>query len=241
MDYATPLGIIALAALVHASFQLGVSMMTLLGGHSLSAKHSASRTLGLVTCFFWGAFVMTMLIVSCIAYIITKLWVDGLPAWPWIIASSLLLGIGIVIWAVYYRRGREGTELWLPRAMARFLAGRTKATKDGAEAFSLGLTSVLTEFVFVIPPAIACALAVTTLPVQWQFPALVLYTLIASFGLGLVVVLIGSGRRISTIQRWRETHKRFLQFVAGGGFIVLGAFIYVSYALLPTVTFTGVF
>ena len=241
MDYATPLGIIALAALVHASFQLGVSMMTLLSGHSLSAKQSGRRTLGLVTCFFAGAFVMTMLIVSFIAFLVTKLWPHGLAAWPWMIASSLLLGIGIVIWATYYRRGRDGTELWLPRAMARFLAGRTKATKDGAEAFSLGLVSVLAECIFVIPPAFAAALAITTFPIQWQFPTLLLYTLIASLGLALVVVLIGSGRRISTIQRWRETHKRFLQFAAGGGFIVLGAFIYASYALLPTVMLQGIF
>jgi len=241
MDYATPLGIIALAALVHASFQLGVSMMTLLSGHSLSAKRSAGRTLGLVASFFAGAFVMTMLVVSTLAFLITKLWTTGLPAFPWIIASSLLIGVGIIIWAAYYRRGREGTALWIPRAMARFLEERTKATKDGAEAFSLGLTSVLAESVFVIPHAFAAALTITTISAQWQLLALVIYTLVASLGLAIVVVLIGSGRRISTIQRWRETHKRFLQFAAGGGFIVLGAFIYASYVLLPITMLKGIF
>lgn len=236
MDYATPLGIIALAGLVHASFQAGVSMMTLLSGHSLSRQHSARRALALVTSFFWGSFVMTMLIVSLLAYIITKLGSGDLPVWPWIIASSLLFGFGLVVWVIYYRPARAGTELWLPRAMARFLSERTKATHNGAEAFSLGLVSVLAEFVFVAPLAFAAALAITSLPVGWQLPSVVGYTLIASLGLGILVVLIGSGRHIGTIQRWRETHKRFLQFVAGGGFIVLGFFIYVSYAMVPAIS-----
>lgn len=236
MDYATPLGIIALAGLVHASFQLGVSMMTLLSGHSLSAKRSGKRALALVTYFFLGAVVMTMLVVSFIAYVITRSYAGELPIWIWTVSSSLLLGLGIVVWAFYYRPGRDGTALWLPRSAARFLSERTKSTRNGAEAFSLGLTSVVAELVFVVPPALAAALAITTLPVVWQLPGVLLYVLVASLGLGIVVVLTGSGRRISTIQRWREAHKRFLQFAAGGGLLVLGFFIYVTYVVAPMMT-----
>lgn len=238
MDYATPLGIIALAGLIHASFQLGVSMMTLLSGHSLSAKRSAQRTLGLVTCFFVGALVMTTLATSLAAYTVATLWPDNLPVWVWTVVSSLLLGLGLVVWIFYYRPGRAGTQLWLPRSLAHFLSARTKATRDGAEAFSLGLTSVLAELAFIFPPTCAAALAITRLPGSWQLPALAAYALVASMGLGIVVVMIGSGRRISTIQRWRETHKRFLQFAAGGGLIILGFFIYVTYAVTP-VMLTG--
>lgn len=236
MDYATPLGIIALAGLVHASFQLGVSMMTLLSGHSLSAKRSGKRALALVTYFFLGAVVMTMLVVSFIAYVITRSYAGELPIWIWTVSSSLLLGLGIVVWAFYYRPGRDGTALWLPRSAAHFLSERTKSTRNGAEAFSLGLTSVVAELVFVVPPALAAALAITTLPVVWQLPGVLLYVLVASLGLGIVVVLTGSGRRISTIQRWREAHKRFLQFAAGGGLLVLGFFIYVTYVVAPMMT-----
>jgi MFS family permease len=236
MDYATPLGIIALAGLVHASFQLGVSMMTLLSGHSLSSKRSKQRTLGLVTCFFMGAVVMTMLVVSFIAYVVTQSFAGDLPVWLWTLSSSLLLGLGIVVWAFYYRPGRDGTALWLPRTAARFLSERTKSTRNEAEAFSLGLTSVLAELVFAIPPALAAALAITTLPVVWQLPGVLLYVVVASLGLGIVVVLTGSGRRISTIQRWRESHKRFLQFAAGGGLLVLGFFIYVTYVVAPVMS-----
>jgi hypothetical protein len=233
MDYATPLGIIALAGLVHASLQLGVSMMTLLSGHSLSATRSARRALRLVACFFCGAVVMTMLIVALTAFILSRLWSDELPIGLWAIASSLLLGLGIVVWLIYYRPARRGTELWLPRPLARFLTHRTKATRDGAEAFSLGLTSVMAEFPFVLPPVFVASLAMSTLPVSWQIPGLAAYTIVASLGLGVVLVLLGSGHRISTIQRWREAHKTFLQFAAGGGLIVLGFFVYVTYVLVP--------
>lgn len=233
MDYLTPLGIIALAGLIHASLQLGISMMTLLSGHSLSAKRSSERTLGLVACFFCGAVVMTMLIVSCAAYMVTRVWPGELSIWVWVMLSSLLASIGLVVWIAYYRPRGEGTELWVPRALAQFLSDRTKATRDGAEAFSLGLASVFVELLFVLPPALTAAFAITTLPTAWQLPSLLAYTLISSLGLGIVVVLIGSGRRISTIQRWRETHKKFLQFVAGAGLIILGCFIYATYVALP--------
>ena len=239
MDYATPFGIIALAALVHTSFQVGISMMTLISGHSLSAQRSARRTLWLVACFWVGAVIMTALLVSFAALIAIQVWAGTLPVLVWTIASGALLGLGIVVWLVYYRPNRAGTELWLPRAMARFLSHRTKATRDGAEAFSLGLTSILAELPFVAPLVFVASIAITTLPVAWQLPGLVIYVLIASFGLGIVLVLIGSGRRISTIQRWRETHKHFLQFVAGGGCIVLGFFIYVTYVIMPAVLAGG--
>lgn len=233
MDYLTPLGIIALAGLIHASLQLGVSMMTLLSGHSLSAARSRERTLGLVVCFFGGAVIMTMLIVSCAAYIATILWPGELSIWVWVMLSSVLASIGLVVWISYYRPRGEGTELWVPRALARFLSDRTKATRDGAEAFSLGLASVFVELLFVLPPALTAAVMISTLPYPWQLPSLLAYTLISSLGLGIVVVLIGSGRRISTIQRWRETHKTFLQFVAGAGLIILACFIYATYVALP--------
>jgi hypothetical protein len=233
MDYATPLSIIALAGLIHASFQAGVSMILLLNGHSLIAKHSSRRTLGLAASFSGGAFVMTMLIVSFIAFAATRMWPQGLPIWLWNITFSLLLGLGTVVWACYYRHNCDGTTLWLPRAMARFLSDRTKATHDGAEAFSLGLTAVLAEFLFVVPTAMAAALTMTLLPASWQGPGVLLYSLLASLGLGIVVVLLGGGHHIGTIQRWRESHKRFLQFVAGAGLIILGFFIYSNYVLMP--------
>jgi hypothetical protein len=42
-----------------------------------------------------------------------------------------------------------------------------------------------------------------------------------------VWILIGSGHKLSAIQKWREDNKGFLQFAAGGALAVLGFFVYV--------------
>ncbi len=236
MDTPTALAIIGLAALMHAGFQLSVSMVTLLSSHSIGSKHSGNRTLQLVLGFFAGTVTMTTLLVSFLAYLVSTLYSAYVPLWVWAAVCGLLIGLGIAVWVFYYRR-RSGTTLWVPRSLARFLTERIKATKSPVESFSLGLTGVIAEVLFMLAPAAAAALSLTYLPHRWQLPGLLLYIVLASLGMMIVVVLIGSGHKISAIQRWRESNKRFLQFIAGGGFLVLGAFIYAN--VVAAVSLTG--
>ena len=55
--------IILLAALTHASFQLSVSVLTLLSGHALGRKTAHMRLLRLTGGFILGAGVMTVLLI----------------------------------------------------------------------------------------------------------------------------------------------------------------------------------
>lgn len=228
MDYPTVFGIIGLAALIHASFQLSVSMVTLLSGHSLGSKARSNHTMALVGAFFAGVVVMTMLSVSFLAYLGEQLFRHGVPQLVWSVVAGLSMGLGVAVWAFYYRRGKSGTSLWLPRTMARFLSERTKATANTAESFSLGIASVVAEGIFIVAPASAAALAMIHLPAPLQLTGMVLYTAIASLGILLVIMLIGSGHKLSHIQRWREENKRFLQFAAGSALLVLGFYVYVN-------------
>lgn len=227
MDQITALAIITLAALLQSSFQLSVSMATLLSSHSIGSKHSGRRTTNLILGFLFGVITMTTLVISFLAYAATVSFRGFIPAAAWGIVCGLMIGLGLAVWAFYYRR-KSGTSLWIPRGMARFLSERTKATKSMAESFSLGLTSVVAELLFSIAPAAAAALALTYLPSRWQIGGLALYVVIATLGITVVTMLVGGGHKISTIQRWREQNKRFLQFAAGSGFLVLGAFIYAN-------------
>ena len=59
--------IVAVAALIHASFQLSVSMLTLLSSHTIGAKRSHARLLKLSGAFTFGVIVMTILALSTIA------------------------------------------------------------------------------------------------------------------------------------------------------------------------------
>lgn len=228
MDTFTSLAIVGFAALIHASFQLSVSVLTLLSGHAIGAKKSHARLVRLTTSYTTGAGVMTLLILAFTSLIFLHAFGTQVPLLVWALVCGLVLGIGIAVWLFYYRRGTKGTELWLPRAFAKFLTDRSKKTHQGAEAFSLGLTSVIAELVFIIPTVAIAALVLIELPPVWQLVGIGIYTLISLLGLLIVWSLIGSGRSLARIQKWRTENKRFLQFSSGSALIVLGFFVYVS-------------
>ena len=226
MDIASSLAIVTLAALVHASFQLSVSVLTLLSGHAIGAKHSHARILRLTFGFVSGAGVMTLLALSFISLVFLHLFGHDAPQVIWAIACGLLIGVGLAVWIFYYRR-EKGTSLWIPRSFARHLSDRSKATKSAAEAFSLGLTSVISEMLFIAAPMIISALVLIQLPGHWQLVGIAIYAVISLLTLFSVWILIGSGHKLSSIQKWREDNKRFLQFAAGGALAILGFFVYV--------------
>jgi hypothetical protein len=240
MDVPTSLGIIILAGLIHASFQLSISMITLLSGHAIGSHTATRRTMRLVGAFLGGVVVMTMLSVSFLGYAASQLFRHDVPPIIWSVVSGLMIGLGIAVWAFYYRR-RVGTSLWVPRSFARVLIDRTKATRHSVESFSLGLTSVIAEGLFIIAPASAAALAMISFPAPLQLVGVGLYTLTASLGILIVVVLIGSGHKLSRIQKWREDNKRFLQFAAGSALLVLGFYLYVNAVVATAVVPVGGF
>jgi len=227
------LAIIAFAALIHASFQLSVSMLTLLSGHAIGSKTAHAKLLRLTNGFLLGVAVMTMLIISFIAFVFQHVFGNTIPLVAWAISCGLLLGLGVAVWAFYYRR-EKGTSLWLPRGIARYLSDRTKSTKRSAEAFGLGLSSVVGELIFVLAPMVISALVLVRLEPVWQLAGIGLYTLISLLSLLIVNALVGSGHKLSRIQKWRESNKRFLQFSAGSGLLILGFYVYVDQVLSVT-------
>lgn len=227
MDIVTSLAIVTLAALIHASFQLSVSVLTLLSGHAIGAAASQRRVLRMTGSYVLGAGVMTVLLLTLIAYVFGIFFDTQAPLMVWAIACGLLMGVGIAVWAFYYRRDK-GTTLWVPRAFARHLSARSKATKDSTEAFSLGLTAVISELMFILAPLAISALVLLQLPQPWQAFGIVIYATVSLLTLISIWVLISTGNRLTDVQRWREKNKHFLQFAAGGALIVLGCFVYVS-------------
>ena len=225
MDIFASLAVITLAGLVHASFQLSVSVLTLLSGHAIGAQHSRRRVLSLTSSFVFGTVVITTLLLATIALVFNTLFGSQPPHVLWIVISGVMIAIGIAVWAFYYRRDR-GTSLWVPRGFATFLAQRAKATKTNPEAFSLGVTSVLSELLFVIAPLLVSAAVLVTLPPLLQLVGIVLYVVVSLITLGSVWVLVGGGRSLSEIKRWREANKYFLQFAAGAALIILAVFVY---------------
>ena len=227
------LAIIAFAALIHASFQLSVSMLTLLSGHAIGSKTAHNKLVRLTSSFSLGVAVMTLLLLSFMAFVLQHSFGNHAPLLVWAVACGLVLGLGVAVWAFYYRR-ETGTSLWIPRSMARYLSERTKATKLGTEAFGLGLSSVIAELLFIIAPMTVSALVLIQLEPIMQLLGVAIYTVISLLSLLIVWGLIGSGHKLSQIQKWRENNKRFLQFAAGSGLLILGFYVYVDQVVTAT-------
>lgn len=228
--------IVIVAGLIHASFQLSVSVLTLLSSHTIGHKRSHRRLIALTNSFTLGVGVMTLLLLSFAALVLLPVIQDSRTEMlTWTIVCGFLGGLGLAVWLFYYRRHEAGTTLWVPRGMARFLHDRTKATKDPSEAFSLGLSSVLGELLFIFAPLVVAALALLPLETTWQLAGIALYSFVSLLSLLIVNGLIGSGHSISRIQKWRESNKRFLQFAAGSGLLILGFYLYVEQVMTATV------
>lgn len=227
MDIPSSLAIVSLAALIHASFQLSVSVLTLLSGHSIGAKHSQARLFRLTTSFVLGAGVMTMLLLSSASLLLLHSFDGNTPQFVWAAGCGLLIGVSISVLIFYYRH-EKGTVLWIPSGITNYLSKRTKSTKLSAEAFGLGLSSVIGELLFIVAPLFMAALVLVQLPPIWQLAGIAIYTVISLLSLIIVWVLIGSGHNLGKIQKWRESNKYFMQFAAGAGLVVLAFFVYTT-------------
>lgn len=239
MEIVGSLAIVVFAALIHASFQLSVSTLTLMSGHAIGKKTAHTKLVRLAGGFLIGAAVMTTLLLSTSAFVAGSLVGNETPAIIWSMSSGILLALGVSVWLFYFRRSGSGTALWLPRSVAEFLRKRSKQTHSSGEAFSLGLSSVIAESLFILGPILVSSLALIHLSPIWQLVGVGLYTGISMLSLLTVGVLIGGGKGLGMIQKWRESNKHFMQFAAGGGLLVLGFYIYVEEVVTSTVRAAG--
>ena len=202
-------------------------MLTVLSSHVIGSKSSQAKISRLTSSFLLGTIVMTVLVLSFVSYLFQRWFQSGVPVSAWVFSCGLLFGIGIAVWAFYYRH-QKGTTIWLPRNVARYLSERSRSTKSSAEAFGLGLNSVIAELVFLSGAIIVSSLVMIGLSAELQVIAIIIYVVVSTSSLILVWALVGSGHSISSIQKWREQNKHFLQFAAGSGFIILAFYVYVD-------------
>ncbi len=225
VDTYISLSVVILAAFIHASFQLSISVLTLMSGHALGRKTARHRLINLIGGYLFGATVMTTLLLTFVAYLFGSLITGPIPGLWWAIGCGAAVGVGVSVWLFYYR-GQLGTVLWIPRGFAQHLDSRSKATKSATESFSLGLSSILSEMLFIFAPIFLAALILIPLSPDMQLFGILLYATVSLLPLYIIGLLIGSGHKISHIQRWRERNKRFLQFAAGSGLFLLGLYVY---------------
>ena len=234
------LAIVILASMVHASFHLSISILTLLGGHSLSRKKTNFQLTKLSMSLVFGSIFATVLIFCTFAYLGEIFYNIAFLKITWAVLIGMLVSAGISTWGFYYRRGEKlqnGTELWIPRPRAKYLSLRASKTDHSAEAFSLGMVGVFSEILFYFAPLVIVSLLTTKFSPAFQFAILIIYVMISNLPVFSIACMISGGHPISEIQVWRNKNKRFMQFSAGLGMLVLAFIVSV---IIFTPEFLGV-
>lgn len=217
------LGVIILAAVTHATLQLGLGAMLLLY-HASAGKHVKKRTRQLATSYVTGVWLMVTLMLLACCYLILVLAGGPLETWCLMVLGVMLVVLAILAWIFYYRSGRS-TELWLPKVVARYINRRAKATESNTEAFSLGFLAELAEMPFSIVLMVIAANSVLLLPQGWQVAAIFGYTIVAILPLGFLRLTVRRGKTAVEVQKWRVRNKPFFRLLTGLCFVALAWFL----------------
>ena len=219
---------IALAGIVQASLQLSLGGLVLLY-HSSMGQHRRRKTRYLAKSYIWGALAISFLAVCAGAFLIDRIFQGTIAREAVFVIFGILLASAVVMWLLYYRRGKQTTQTWLPKSLTRYIARRAGNTRDNIEAFSLGMLSAFAELplTLAIYAVAANCLVTTTQP----FIALGVYLAIVAIPMVALKLRIKSGRNVAEVQRWRIRNKQFVRIISGGAFAVLAFFILTYWGL----------
>lgn len=224
MDMVIPFSEVFLAAVIHATLQLGLGALLLLY-HASLGKHIRKKTRAIVNCYIAGVGTLIILAIYAVCFVMDRFFGKALYVEELFIVVGMLVALAIAAWVIYYRRGKS-TELWLPRTVARFIDKRAKATDNKTEAFSLGILTSLAEMPFTLVLVVVAANSILKLPLSQQIVAAIMYMVVSLMPMIILRIAIRKGNTVVDIQRWRVKNKNFLRAITGAGFLVLGIFIF---------------
>lgn len=216
-------GVIALAAIVHASLQLEVGALMLLY-HASLGKHIKKKTRSLVSSYILGSALLVVLFLSTIIFLIATFTSSSLSTKSLAILSAVLLMLALSIWLFYYR-SRQTTELWLPKSISRYINRRAKLTESNIEAYSLGMLTAFAEMPFSIVLLIVAGNSIILLPFEWQFLSVLAYAFVSVLPLFILRISIRRGNTVVDVQKWRLKNKGFFRALSGTMFLTLAAFL----------------
>lgn len=221
-----PYALVILAGLfVHACFQLSVSMLTVIDSHAIGSRQRHSTVLKLSVSYILGALISTTGLLALTTYFFHSFLPIQTNPVAWIVVCILVVSVGWTVLLFYYRK-QKGTQLWLPRKFVEATTVRAKKTTTAYGAFGFGLMMVFVELPFLIAPLALAGAVLSTLPTIERNIGLLAYAIAANAPLFVVTVMLGGGHKISTIQRWREDNKQFLQWTSGLTLILLGVYLF---------------
>ena len=222
------IAVIALAGIVQASLQISLGGLVLLY-HSSMGQHRHRKTRYLAKSYIWGALAISFLAVCAGAFILERIFQGEIAREAVFVVSGMLLASAAVMWLLYYRRGRQSTQTWLPKSLTHYISRRARATGDNIEAFSLGMLSAFVELPLTI--AIYAVVANCLISTTQPFLALGIYLAVVALPMVLLKLRMKTGRNVAEIQRWRIQNKAFVRIISGSGFAVLAVVVLTFWGL----------
>ncbi len=222
------IAVIALAGIVQASLQISLGGLVLLY-HSSMGQHRRRKTRYLAKSYIWGALAISFLAVCAGAFILERIFQGEIAREAVFVVSGMLLASAAVMWLLYYRRGRQSTQTWLPKSLTHYISRRARATGANIEAFSLGMLSAFVELPLTI--AIYAVVANCLISTTQPFLALGIYLAVVALPMVLLKLRMKTGRNVAEIQRWRIQNKAFVRIISGSGFAVLAVVVLTFWGL----------
>lgn len=233
MSVLTSLGILALAILSLAFFQLTPSIFSLFL-HFASGKYSKLKASDLAVFFILGAETFVVFIFLFIYSALSNspflFGIIDSPIFSWIMAG-ILAALGILIFVLYFRHN-SSTELFIPRKLAQNFHNKAKTIKTRSDSFVFGFTSALPEFIFTLPLYIIATIEIMQIDSNSFTRAgiIILFAIFAILPLFITSFLSNNGYTLADSLRFRTRNKNFFRI-----------FLSLSYLLIATLIILGTF
>lgn len=224
MSVLTSLIILFLAMLIQAFLQLTPAIFTLFY-HSALAKTSEKKADDLSLSFILGVEVFHAIIFLSVFSIIS--WAISSPHFETEILNWILAGIfgALSVASFFYYFRSRGTELFIPRKIAKNLSTRAKNLKTRSDAWILGFFAGVPELLFTLPLFMICSLTALKFAGLSTPTIIILYILVATVPLFILRALFRGGLNLADIQRLRVKNKSFFRLTITLGYLFLAFLI----------------
>ncbi len=218
-------------AMVHALFQLGISVLTLMSTHVLG--RTTKTRIGirpLIATYVVTSIILTAGIMGFVLYSELLFIPLHTQTTVWFLLSLIIVAVGSLVLVRYHKPGK-GTRLWIAAPIVEYFQNRSQRAKTPLHSAKLAANAIITELPLTLVIFVSSSLVlIELLPSALYGIGILVYSTIVMLPLAIFGTMIASGHHLSTIQRWREANKHFFQYTVAFG--LFGAALYILVFLI---------
>lgn len=211
MAISLALSLLALVALFENSLQLDAATLTFMSGHALGKQTSHRRLVKLTRSFTMGAVFIWWLLVSTtclILYFSFGNFLGTIDFWGLLAILSIAEGLILICLILLHP---DHQHPWISTGFKDFLYKRAKRTNSPAEAFSLGISSVVAQLPILIVPLILAGATLLSLPSHNLIIGILIFSIVAGLPLLIIHSLVSYKISISAIQQFCFKYRSFFK------------------------------